>query len=339
MGRNRKKDKNLPERVYIDRGRQRKNGTWPRPKYYLKPIEGKQIFLGNTEIEMLRNHLMLREKQYDTKTMGDLIMRYMQEVAINKASRTYQLYIYKSRYLLAYFRELLPNEVTAQHIYRYMDIRRERGIRAANGDKALLSNIFSYGVRWGDCKDNPCRLVKSFEEKPRDRYPEDWELKAVYDEGSEILKIIIDFGYLTGQRVGDILKLQESQIDNDGIKVFQQKTKNKLAVKLLIEWSPALKECVDRARKLRGNIRSLALFCKEDGQPYTYYGFRSMFDRARDKALTKGTLKEKFNFHDIRAKTYSDEQDSEMKFKRAGHADASMGRVYDRKYKKVRPLK
>jgi integrase len=339
MGRRRKKNKGLPERVYIDYGKQRKDGTWPKLVYYLKKLDNTRVFLGNTEIEMRRNYIELIDRPKRVKNIEDLFTRYLQEVACKKSPRTYKNILSQIKFLTAYFRELDIDNITPQEIYRYMDIRRERGIRAANGDKALLSNIFSYAIRWGLAKDNPCRLVKAFEEKPRDRYPEDWELKAVYDEGSEILKCIIDFGYLTGQRIGDILTIQESQIDEQGIKIYQAKTKHKVAIRLLIEWSPALSDCVKRARNLRGMVRSLHLFSKDDGQPYSYFGFNSMFKRAMIKALEKGALLEKFHFHDIRAKTYSDEEDETQKIRRAGHTDAAMGRTYDRKFKKVRPLK
>jgi integrase len=339
MGRRRKKNKGLPERVYIDNGKQRKDGTWPKVRYYLKKIDNTRVFLGNTEIEMRRSHLELIERPAVVKNTEDLFVRYLKEVACKKSSRTYKNNIYKIKYLTAFFKDTNINDITAQDIYKYMDIRLERGVCAANGDKALLSNIFTYAIRWGIAKDNPCKLVTAFKEKPRDRYPEDYELKAVYDESPEILKCIIDFGYLTGQRIGDILNVQESQIDEQGIRIHQSKMRDKVSTKLLIEWSPTLEKCIKRARNLRGLVRSLYLFSKDDGQRYTYFGFRSMWKRAMERAIKKGTLLEKFHFHDIRAKTYSDEEDSEQKFKRAGHVDASMSRVYDRKFKKVKPLK
>jgi integrase len=339
MGRLRKKNKGLPERVYIDYGKQRKDGSWPKPIYYLKKLDNKRVYLGHSEIEMRRAHLELIDRPKQVLDIEDLFTRYLQEVACKKSKRTYKNNISQVKFLTAFFKGFDINEITPQDIYQYMDIRFERGVRAANGDKALLSNIFTYAIRWGVAKDNPCRLVRAFEEKPRDRYPEDWELKAVYDEAPAILKCIIDFGYLTGQRIGDILTIQEAQIDEQGIRIYQAKSKHKVSTKLLIQWSTILEDCVNCARGLRGVLRSLYLFSKDDGQPYTYFGFNSMWKRAIKKAIKNGTLREKFNFHDIRAKTYSDEEDSEQKFKRAGHVDASMGRVYDRKFKKVKPLK
>ncbi len=81
------------------------------------------------------------------------------------------------------------------------------------------------------------------------------------------------------------------------------------------------------------------LFCKNDGQSYTYDGFKSMFRRAMEKAIKKGKLYEKYTFHDIRAKSYSDETDTESKMKRAGHQSMQMRKVYDRKPVKVEPKK
>lgn len=356
MGRNRKKDKGLPSRVYVDCGKVRKDGTRPRPIYYLKRPDGKRYFLGNTEFEMRRNHLAIMEVPGRIEKMGELIDDYMLTVAPQKGESTYILIAQKIKFIRAFFKNLYPCDVTAPEIYRYMDIRAEKkkiekevdgkkitqivgGKRTANQERTILSDIFNHAIRKGIVKDNPVRNVKPFSVKARDRYPEDGELKAVYNEASDILKCILDFAYLSGQRRGDILFIQEPQITDEGIRITQEKTKGKVNTKLLIQWSPALKECVNRARKLRGSIRSMYLFCKEDGQPYKFAGLRSMYNRAMDKALEKGILKERFNFHDIRAKTYSDDEDDAQKIKRAGHVDASMGRVYDRKVKKVKPLK
>lgn len=348
MGRRRKKNKGLPERVYIDYGKQRKDGTWPKPIYYLKKLDNTRVFLGNSEIEMRRKHLELIERPKRVKNMGDLIDDYLQSVAIKKSKSTYELEIGKAKFIKAFFKNFSPDEITPQDIYEFMDIRAQKqevngrtigGERTANQERALLGNMLSLGIRKGLLKDNPVRHVKKFKEKPRDRYPEDWELKAVYDAASPILQCILDFAYLTGQRRGDILFIQESQISNDGIRITQEKTKGKVNTKILIEWSDSLRECVNRARKLRGNIRSMYLFCKPNGQAYTVDGFKSMYKRAMLKALEKGILKQKFNFHDLRAKTYSDDENEQQRIKRAGHVDASMGRVYDRKEKKVRPLK
>jgi integrase len=348
MGRRRKKDKGLPERVYIDYGKQRKDGTWPKPRYYLKQENNKRLYLGNSEIEMRRNHLALIERPKHVKLMKDLIDDYLQSVAVQKGDSTYELEIGKSKFLKAYFGELYPDEIVTPDIYKYMDIRAQKqevrgritgGKRTANQERALLSNVLSWGIRKGLLKDNPVKHVKPFKEKPRDRYPEDWELKAVYNESSPILQCILDFAYLSGQRRGDILHIQQSQITEEGIYIVQKKTKDKVNTKLLIQWSDALRECVNRARQLRGNIRSIYLFCKEDGQPYKFAGLRHMYRMAMDKALAKGVLKEKFNFHDLRAKTYSDDENEQERIKRAGHVDGAMGRVYDRKVKKVKPLK
>lgn len=357
MGRRRKKNRGLPERVYIDYGKRRKNGTWPPVKYFLEPIvekgkrNGKRIILGYSEPEMYRNYSQLIERPKHVELMRDLINDYLQNVAINKGEETYKLEVLKAKFLKAFFGDLYPADITPQEIYRYMDIRGQKqevegkkgkfigGKVAANQERKILSNVLAWGIRKGLLKENPVREVKPFKEKPRDRYPEDWELKVVRDEASPVLQCILDFAYITGQRRGDILHIQESQISEEGIRITQQKTKGKVNTKLLIEWSDKLRECVNRARSLRGNIRSMYLFCKEDGQPYKVAGLRSMYKRAMEKALDKGVLKEKFNFHDIRAKTYSDDKNEQERIKRAGHVDASMGRVYDRKEKRVKPLK
>jgi integrase len=367
MGRNRKTNRGLPERVYVDCGKERSDGSWPKPKYYLKPAKPPRIFLGSTEAEMYRNYIKLIDRPKNINTMGDLIDYYLLNISSSKSEKTYDNERIKAKFLTEFFGDVYPEQVTPKDIYEYMDIRSIKikfeykignkkqvvmkgGKVAANKEKSMLSDIFNLAIRKGIVKDNPCRHVKAFEEKPRDRYPEDWELKAVYDNASDILRCIIDFGYLSGQRIGDSLAIQESQITEDGIKIIQSKSKNnKVIVKLLIEWYAskehkinnvsALKDCVNRSRQLRGSIRSLYLFSKKNGQRYTYEGFKSMYNRAMQKAIDSGVLKEKFHYHDIRAKAYSDDDNVQQASDRAGHLTLKMGRVYNRKFKNVKPSK
>jgi integrase len=357
MGKKRKVNKHLPERVYVDRGKQRKDGSWPTPKYYYKPPKGKQIILGNTEAQMHRKKADLIETRKKIITLGDWIDKFVKEVVSKKEGESYANELIKAKFLKAYFDRMLPDEVTPQDIYEYMDIRSHKqkhkyeingkkqtvirgGKVAANNDRSFLSRVYSFIIRKGGTKHNPCKDVERFEENHRDRYPEDWELKAVYNEGSEILKCILDFAYLSGQRRSDIIHIKKEHIDEEGIRIVQAKSKNnKVVVKLLLTWTDALKACVDKALQLRSNVYTEYLFCKEDGTSYKKEGVKSMYERAMQKAIAKGTIKEKFNFHDLRAKTYSDDDDEQQRIKRAGHVDGSMSRVYDRKFKKVKPLK
>jgi hypothetical protein len=54
-----------------------------------------------------------------------------------------------------------------------MDVRGITSKTRANQEKSLLSSLFSHMIRWGIVETSPCKVVKSFTEKPRDRYVED----------------------------------------------------------------------------------------------------------------------------------------------------------------------
>jgi integrase len=351
MGRSRKSDKDLPERVYLEYGKQRKDGSWPKPYYYFKPFKGERIKLGKSRAEMYLKLSQFEDRNKYIINMGDLIDEYMQLVAPKELqSENYEIEAFRARFLKVFFKNFLPDEVLPKDIYEYMDIRSKKqdlgkgkvsgGKVAANKDRSLLSKIFNYAIRKGLLNDNPCANVKPNKTKPRDRYVRHQELQAVYNEGSAVFQCIIDFTYLCGQRRSDNLFIKESEFTEAGIPIIQGKGKGK--VKLLIKWTYYLRSCVNRAIKLKEEkgIKSDFLFCKNDGTPYTQDGFKSMFQRAMERALNKGTLKEPFTYHDIRAKTYTDQKDKKKSADLAGHADGAMARVYDRPdFKEVEPLK
>jgi hypothetical protein len=76
MGRRRRHDKHLPQRVY-HRGK----------TYYLVDHTGKWLALGHTAGEMYRAYAALVEER-PVVTMGDLFDRYVAEVIPHKAART-----------------------------------------------------------------------------------------------------------------------------------------------------------------------------------------------------------------------------------------------------------
>ncbi|MGH9199274.1 MAG: tyrosine-type recombinase/integrase, partial [Acidimicrobiia bacterium] len=101
-----------------------------------------------------------------------------------------------------------PRDVDPVCVYQFLDIRGKSAPVAANRQKALLSHVFSCAIRWGVVRDNPCRNVKRLPEKPRDRYVEDWEFKAIVNFSPELIRHYVVFKYLTGLRQGDILRLR-----------------------------------------------------------------------------------------------------------------------------------
>ncbi len=85
------------------------------------------------------------------------------------------------------------------------------------------------------------------------------------------------------------------------------------------------------------------LFCILKGTSYTTYGFNTLWQRLMRKALSLGTLKERFTFHDIRAMavTHTAEQHGlKAASEAAGHASEHITkRVYIRGIQSRKPTK
>lgn len=322
----RKKDKHLPARVYIKHS-----------AYYYVDIKNKWHRLGNTFPEAMANWTKLINPQRRISTMNQLFDRYMLEVAPLKAPASYKANLIQVSYLRLWFGDMQPDEVTAVDIYKYLDRRSIKAKVSANREKALLSHCYSMAIRWGIVKDNPCRNVKRITERPRTRYIEDSEFLAVKNIASDLIELIMDFAYLTGQRIGDILTLKITDITETGIRIEQKKTGSKL----IIGWSEELKECVSQIKRLpRSVIYSMTLFCNKRGQPLTYNGFSSIWKRTIKKALATKVINESFTFHDIRAKAASDAKNSRHASDLLGHSNTKFTeKTYIRNHKKVIPIK
>jgi integrase len=135
-----------------------------------------------------------------------------------------------------------------------------------------------------------------------------------------------------------LLKITRDHLTDEGILITPSKTEHSSGQTLLIEWSNELRAVIDRAKRLPPQVRQ-PIIANRRGKAYTPDGFASNFQRAMKKAL-EGSLQEPFRFHDLRAKSASDDDDLDTGSKRLGHADArTTERFYQRKPKKVRPLR
>jgi len=322
----RKSNKHLPQRVYIKHG-----------AYYFVNSANKWIRLGSSFSEAMATWTKIVAQKVEIETMNQLFDRYMREVAPLKAPSSYKANIFQMAALRLCFGDTPPQDIEPIHIYKYMDKRKIKASVSANREKALLSHVFSMAIRWGVVKDNPCRNVKRITERPRKRYIEDWEYMAVRSVATDTLKYLMDFAYLTGQRIGDILTISLSDLTDEGIKIEQNKT----GTKIIIRWSDELRKCVEAVKKLpRAKVHSFNLFPSRRGTALTYNGFSTIWERTMKKAISEGLIQEKFTFHDIRAKSSSDTDNRQNASELLGHSDTRITeRVYNRKHKKVSPIR
>lgn len=319
MGRKRRHRKDLPPRVYFNHG-----------AYYFAAKSGEWIWLSRDHATALRRYAEFAAVPIAGK-MRDVMQRYMREIAPTKAPRTAANNEREIKPLEKVFGHMEPDEITPRDLYTYLDVRPKI---AGNRELALLSSIFKHAIRWGAANDNPCRLVARNPERPRRRFVEAHEYRAVYAIAPPVIQCAMDLATQTGLRLSDLLKLNErDNVRAEGLYVETGKT----GKRMLFIWTAELKVTVERCRGLRGKVRGLTLLCNRDGQRYTLFGFSTNWQRTMAKAIASGALVERFRFHDLRALAADRaEKPSEL----LGHDDPRVtNRIYRRGPRRVTPNK
>lgn len=315
MGRKRKTDRHLPARVYRNHG-----------AYYFAARDGKWIRLGTTEAEAIRAYADLIEGS--STSFAALAERYRRVILPKKSPATQREQSAQLERLIGVFGAMNVRAIRRGMIAEYRD---RRPPIAANRELALLSHMFARAMEWELIDDNPCTSVARNPETPRERYVTDDEFTAVFDAAPPPAQAALRLSVITGQRQGDILKLQRQALTPDGV-VFRQ---SKTGKRLLIEWSDALRAAVDAALALpREGVASTYLIVQRNGQPYSSSGFQSMWQRLIRDCHARGLIAERFTFHDLRAKAGTDGPDGRL----LGHSDERLlRRVYRRLPERVKP--
>jgi integrase len=283
MNRPRKKDLNLPRCVY------HRHGAY----YFVRG--GKWTRLGKTLKEALNRYAGLYEAKEGT--MPALIAAALPSIHAGQytekplAPNTVKQYAIAARKLAKKFAEFEPQEVTQADVNDMLKHWASTP-NMANRCLSLLRNVFQYALDLHYVTSNPCNGVKRRKEVKRKRLITYDELAAIYQKSGPRLRVIIDLLLRTGQRVGDVLAIRRADLMPEGIRFRQQKT----GKKLLIVWSPELREVVDRAKGLHENIRALTLLHNRRGKTPDYRTVRQQWDLACERAGVKDA-----HLHDLRA--------------------------------------
>ena len=318
MGRKRKHRKDLPERVYFNHG-----------AYYFVAKDGEWIWLGKDHGSAMRRYGDFCVSHIPGR-MSAIMDRYMKEYAPKeKAPRTIKNNERELVLLRAVFGHMDPADITPQDVYAYQDSRPKI---SANREIALLSAILNYAIRLGALSVNPCRSVERNTERPRRRHVEQLEYEAVYAMAPEVLQCAMELARQTALRVSDLLSLNEREnMREDGIYIETGKT----GKRLLFQWTPELLAVVERARGLRGKVRSTYIVSTQAGQRYTLSGFETLWQRLIKKAVKDEKIKTRFRFNDLRAMAADLSANATELL---GHDDPrTTNRVYRRAPRKVTP--
>lgn len=277
--------------------------------------------------------------------MNELFDKYEAEYIPELEPRTQRDYKGILLILRANFGHMTPQEIKPRHVADFINVKKGRIHR--NRMVTILSTIYKIAMgSWCIEMDlvNPCTVVKKWPTKPRERYIDDAEFAAIRAIACPQVQIAMDLALLTGQRQGDIVGLTWKQVKTIGvarpdwrIEIDQGKTGKKLAIMI----SPAVETVLKRARLMEPMWPRTHVIRTHKGLPYTPDGFRALWQRTiRKYEELTGVKPNRAHFHDLRAKSISDNASLDDAYLLAGHIDIKMTRkTYDRNRRRVQPLR
>lgn len=323
MGRKPYSHKNLPPRM---RKRVRGKKTW---FYYDKGGKPRvEIPLGCDFILALQKYADLEitsrslahQPRYE-----DMERQYTAKILPTKKIKTQQGYLESMKRLAVFFKDAPLSQIKPLHIRQYIDKRGKRET-SANREIALFSTMFNYAREWGWIDtENPAAGVRKNSEKPRDMYISHEEYFRCWEAADQAIRDAMDLAYYTGQRRGDLLNMQDSDIKDGALWLKQGKTGTRLRIEMTGELAVLIEDI--KARKRSYKIYSPYLLVIESGLKLLPDTLRSRFDAARKASGVK------FQFRDIRAKAATDKENSHNLTDAQyllGHTSSNMTRAYVR---------
>lgn len=284
--------------------------------YRYRPIEGKPINLGTDRLAAMRKVLDLIGVSSDAGTVGRLWEHYKESTYWRELKpRTRSDYEEYSVKLLECFGKMPASEITAPHVAKYLRVFRSDAPVRGNREIALLGNLIGLAIERGEALTNPCRggQVKRNKERPLDILPDVADIEALVSFAAErdaavktkigrsvLVMMAAEFAALTGARQAEFLPLAWPAFDEAEVRI--ERAKQRLGVRKVdrIAVSPALAAL--RARLLAFQTSPMgAVFPTRRGNPYTADGFRAMWQKLMTAAVEAGEVRERFNFHALRA--------------------------------------
>lgn len=323
MGRRRKHDRHLPQRVYL------KNGT-----YWFIPKDAKPVKLGRELAEALAKYGQLIHGNWSGRTLGDVIDRYRIDVLpLKRSPKTRRNDGDALDRLKEWAGHMLPDSVTQQLLYQYADRRkkldRKTKLRvpapaAARHEIALLGHVYAKAIRWGVATSNPVRGLEKMERKEPSAPPTMVEVEAIMALANPRMRLAIRFAACLGPRRGDMLKITRDNLTDEGVQFWNSKGDKEQ----LIEWSDELREVVARLKAMKPEVPGTFLVRTRAGTQYTDDGFSAIWQRLMAKYVKAGGRR--FRFHQLRAVAAGTGTLEEAR-DRLGHASSATTQRFYRK--------
>lgn len=364
MGRPRKaSNSEFPRGVYPSRGwlfwRDPRTGDWHKlGKAWDKAARDRWTELSTgaakpgTVADMLDTHMAYREQ-------------LLREGKL--ARRTFEDNLEYVKPLKQVFGAMLPHQVNGRHITGYLQKRawqprprkddtgqlvdqaaRRAPVRA-NKEISLLASAYSWAMTSDGfplVTSNPCTGIDRNPTRPKDRCPERWEIEAAKAHAPEPWPWILDLAYKVGSRGVQLRRLPKTALRANGILIGKAKG----GADVVIEWDDELIALVlallehTAAIEAALHIVSPYVIVARSGMPYTDAGWKTTVYKFVRAAVADqhNPLQEPFSFHDIRARSATDEEEiyGTSPQARLGHRRRATTDDYIRgkRMKRVKPL-
>lgn len=363
MTRKRQQNDGLPHRVYEYRGKTRysigykgKNNKWV---FRFKCPIGNARQIQQLRRDAARRALAIGAQDQELETVDQLITTWFEwqdklpvSSTRKRAASTITENHRESRQLREVFGEMAIADVRPVHAYGYLDKCETLGRGPkANKEIGLFKAMMSLAVRRGVVHVNPVERLEMLPVQASNRYVEDQELQLALEVGravgkpQHIVALALQTAYLCVRRSVEVRDLTLADILEGGI-LWENKKSSALDFKrkVLIEWSPALREVIDEALSIDRKSDALGnhIFGNLDGERYTKGGWKSTLGRLMDACVE--VAKEKcipfrpFSLQDLRPKGVSDKLATAQTdvFDATLHTSERMVRqVYDRRRQRV----
>lgn len=301
MGRKRIHRRDLPERMYCDRG---VYYFWPKgqPKRWFRDANDVPLSLAAA----LAEYGALVDRPVTVRSIENLIADFEQSQAfLGLSERTRVDRRRHHAEIRSVFGHYDVAEMQAADILEWKRARAPKAPRQWNQAFSALKVLLAYAADpLGLITSNPAREVKRMPEQRRTRAPSLAELEAFCALGSEQVRLYVALKLLTGLRMSDILRLTRPMILDDCLRTPVGKDGGRHARFLFRDpesgESTGLSELLGSIGALRRPVGSMALFCNRKGQPYTKDGWESIWQYQMRKFVEAGG--ERFHEHDIRAR-------------------------------------
>jgi integrase len=182
-----------------------------------------------------------------------------------------------------------PDGLARKHVIALRDSNAET-VRFANYVVQVIRILMEHAIDIGMVKENPAKGVKLLKSKaePRKPWPADTvnEFRSAYEYDARE-RLLFELLIGTGQRIGDVLRMQWGHIDGDGINVTQGKT----GKPLWVPFTPHLRAALAAAPR-----RNLTILTRFDGRKA--WAYRGAADAMMTARRTIGA--EAYDIHSLR---------------------------------------